>query len=177
MWATKASFAWNKNKRKNNMIIKVKEGKNISYVVDEIARTVTCNVTSKNEVFTGKSVCDMEDEFDVEKGKKIAYIKAEIAQRKADYCTDATFQEYAKKFISDEAKNGNRTSKLAMKAIQECSESMHTQSIHISLCKDMLKAVQNDVEFVFDEKKYGCLRRKKVVEGAEDAETEKLCKE
>ena len=176
-----------------------KEGTNITYKVNEKKKAVTCKIVSKGQSFFGVAICDGDDEFDLERGKGIAYNKAEIAQRKSDYASDVDFINYLKayvkaqddesveseylsaitedesydfssydndafflKHIVDIKYNGGRMSKLAMYSIQETSESMKLQSLHIKLCEDIVDALSKGNEFVFDEVKYAAIIGKKL---------------
>lgn len=59
-------------------------GKKYHFYYNEENRTVVCTTLYKEQMVRGISKCDPEDEFNVERGKKLAYLrcKAKFARKK-----------------------------------------------------------------------------------------------
>ena len=115
------------------------------YIIDENKKTVVYAVKAHGMLFVGTARCGEHDKFDVERGKAIAQIRANIAQRKCDL-------ELTREFISTvklERDRNIRYSGVAsphyMRAIQSATAEERAQLVHIKELKDRLKTYTLDM--------------------------------
>ena len=95
------------------------EKKNPWYEVNEKDKVVTCIIRTKNGDAVGVARCSGSDEFDVEKGKRIALIKGMIKIRE----TERQLIQNTKGFLEMTDKLGrNLKHKLLQHAIQEAND-------------------------------------------------------
>ena len=111
------------------------------FVVNEEKKTVLYTVIAHGHKFVGKATCNDSDEFDVEKGKAIAQMRAVLAQRKFDL-------ELTREFIVTVQGEMARASMFNqygavsphyMRSIQTACEEEKAQLAHIRDLKNRLK--------------------------------------
>lgn len=65
-------------------MVKKKKASSVIYQINESKNTVTCIIYSKGQEFIGMSRCTDSDDFDQEKGMKLAYYRADLKLREYD---------------------------------------------------------------------------------------------
>ena len=99
--------------------MKTTEKKNPWYEVNEKDKVVTCIIRTKNGDAVGVARCSDLDEFDVEKGKKIALIKGMIQVRE----NERMLIQNTKNFLElTDSLGKNLKHKLLQHAIQEAND-------------------------------------------------------
>lgn len=99
--------------------MKTTEKKNPWYEVNEKDKVVTCIIRTKNGEAVGVARCSDSDEFDVEKGKRIALIKGMIQVRE----NERQLIQNTKDFLElTDRLSKNLKHKLIQHAIQEAND-------------------------------------------------------
>lgn len=115
--------------KKNSTIVKA--GDNSWYTIKEKKRLVTHTILTSDETyFTGRSQCSPDDTFDVEKGKRIAKLRAIIALKKDQLSSLRADKEFISRVIL--------TNSLREKFIREIADEIQ---VYMTSIKNLEKKV------------------------------------
>lgn len=123
------------------------------YHVNEKKRSVTCQINSRGEHIYGVSKCSPDDEWDVDLGKAIASLRAEIKQRKRDLANTGDVIEELKQIIASheyQVQHGymkrSEISRHWNHFLQEAIDEQKIQRENIKFCNSEIKRLSKNDE-------------------------------
>jgi predicted RNase H-like nuclease (RuvC/YqgF family) len=125
------------------------------YHVNEKKRSVTCQINSRGEHIYGVAKCNPDDEWDVNLGKAIASLRAEIKQRKRDLANTGEVIEELKQIIKSheyQVQHGylkrSEISRHWDHFLQEAINEQQLQRENIKFCETEIKRLAKNDENV-----------------------------